>query len=249
MKTQNLVRQISIVGVAVSCMVLSACNKPSERPSVMNASINGKVLQISELSEVTGEKQNVYSANGIMDLEISSAELKQIKMSGTAAQKVMDKVSDEANKMTLQNHMKNGAVAFVILRDQIKIMRVVKELVTTDPETRINALAYFKKMKDLSKTSDIQAQNKLQSEINELAYMSPDDVNRKNGDEAEKFGLIEVTAIKVAKFGVMEDERTDYGERKSVQNISPKPFEMSTHLVLGDEVGAEDASAEASPTE
>jgi len=128
-------------------------------------------------------------------------------------------------------------------------MRVVKELVTTDPETRINALAYFKKMKDLSKTSDIQAQNKLQSEINELAYMSPDDVNRKNGDEAEKFGLIEVTAIKVAKFGVMEDERTDYGERKSVQNISPKPFEMSTHLVLGDEVGAEDASAEAAPTE
>jgi hypothetical protein len=204
-------------------------------------------MQISDLTEITNDSAaGVYSASGTADISsLNSPSLKQLKMAG-GAQMVLDKVSDLAHKKTIEDQMGQGAVAFVILRDQIKIMKVVSQLNNTNPDVRVASMSYMKKLKDLSRTSDIQAQNKLQGEIQELAFMSPAEVNMKNGNDNEKFGLIEVTSIKVEKYGTLEDKRNDYGERTSVQDISPKPFEMSTHIVLGDEIGADDSAGSSS---
>lgn len=243
MKTSILARSVLSLTLALA---FSACNKPAERPSALSASLNGKVMQISDLSEITSSSAaGVYSSSGASNLSnLNSPKLKQLKMDATA-QMVLDKVSNLSHKKAIEDQMGQGAVAFVVLRDQIKIMKVVNQLNTTDPNNRVESLSYVSKLKELSKTSDIQAQNKLQGDIQELAFMSPSEVNMKNGNNNEKFGLVEVTSIKVTKYGTLEDKRNDYGERTSIQDISPKPFEMSTHIVLGDEVGSDDSSASA----
>ena len=53
-------------------------------------------------------------------------------------------------------------------------------------------------------------------------------------------GLFEVERLR--------NDRNDYGEKKSTLNVQDRPFEFSTHLILGDEIGGaadgEDSSAQ-----
>jgi hypothetical protein len=89
--------------------------------------------------------------------------------------------------------------------------------------------SYLARLKALSKTSDIKAQSDIKSELDKAKAQRP-------SEAGEASGFVEITSIKVEKVGILDNERTDYGEKKSTLNVIDGPFDMATHILVGDEI-------------
>lgn len=229
-------KQLALTSILVgltSTLIFSGCNSPVERESVVNPKIAANLFELKDLNEITGDKaQTVYSSSGKMDLsQLNAASLKQAKVEGKVAD-LLGKLS--AHKDAVDSQLESGAIALVVLDDQIKILKVTKETTALDAMS----LTYMQKLKALSRTSDAREQTALQAEISSLKNQCPAELN-------ETYGLVELAALQISSYGVLDNERTDYGEKKSILNISPKPFQFATHILVTGEVGADDASAEA----
>lgn len=238
---KNITLTSLVIGMASTLVLFSGCNKPTERPAVVNSKIASKLYAISDLAEVTSSANAVLVQGGEKDLKLmASAKVTQTKLEGSKALEILKKVTEDASKKALDEQLKTGAVALVVLADQIKILKVVAE-VNNNIDTNISSLSYFGKLKALSKAVDAKAQADLVSELETLKYKSPADLN-------ESFGLVEITSIAIQKYGVLDNEKNDYNEKKSLLNIIDKPFEVSTHILVGEEVGSK-AAAEAKAAE
>lgn len=223
--------------LALSCLILlSSCgNQLAERKAVPNPKVAANIIALKDAPEITNEKsKNVLVLGGEKDsVKALDASIKQVKIEGVA-DTILKKVTKPETRTALDEHLKTGAVALVILKDQIKVLKV-----TADTSLNLNydvfSLRYMSRLKALSKASDPMVITALEAELRELKF-----------DKPEKFGLVEITAIKIDKVGTLENERTDYNEKKSLLNVADKPFEMATHIVIGNEVGVEKTADEAS---
>ncbi|MEQ1722057.1 MAG: hypothetical protein ABL930_02710 [Pseudobdellovibrio sp.] len=227
----------TLLGMTATATLFTGCNRPTAREATVNSKIASKLFAMEDLAEVTGKEAAVYVQGGKKDLKISAdAKLSQTKLEGSATEKIFKKVIKDETKAALADQLKTGSVAIVVLDDQIKIMKVVADT-SNSVDTQLSSLSYMAKMKQLVK-ANANAQAALVSELEVLKYKSPAELG-------EKFGLVEITALKIEKHGVLDNEKTDYNEAKSILNVVAKPFELSTHIIVGDEIssGSEEASA------
>jgi hypothetical protein len=56
--------------------------------------------------------------------------------------------------------------------------------------------------------------------------------------------MVEITALKIEQMGVLDNDRTEYNEKKAILKVQARPLSTATHMVVGGEVGAADESAE-----
>lgn len=223
----------TVLGITAAALLVTGCNKPTQRPSELDKELAGKVMEIKELSEITGDSKAVFYSGSEKDLSGMNSEavsLKQNKLEGKV-EELTKKIKNPAKAAALAAQLQNGVIAIVVLEREIKILKVVPEI-NHAPDHLVSSLQLYNAMKDMSKTSDAQAQSELAQKMDVLKFQSPAQLH-------EKFGLVEISSIKVEKYGVLEDQRTEYGERKSVQGITQKPFQFATHIVVGDEMSAE----------
>lgn len=233
MKKHTIFTSVAIA-LSIPLMLFSGCNfKPTERESKMNPEAAAKIVAISDLGEITSENKAVYNSAG-SNLDIADKTLKQSKAEGKVKM-ILDKVTEEGTKAALEAHLKTGVVALVVLNDQIKILKVVPETVSSS-SVAVTSLTYMKALKTLVKSSDKAQQQSLISQLESLKLKSPEELD-------EKMGLVELTAIKVEKAGIIDNERTAYGEKKSFTNVIEAPFEMATHLLIGEEIGSKAAKS------
>lgn len=229
---KNLILKVSVLGLAAGSLLLaSACNRPSERPSVVAKSVSEKVMEIKAISEVTAEgSKTVYVSGGEKaDVTKLDGDLKQVKIEGKV-DALIKKIKSDKTKKALEEQLKNGAIALVVLKGEIKVLKVVPDVELT-LNYDVLSLKYMSRMKALAKANDIKVQSDIANELNELKYQSPKSLG-------EKFGLVELTSLKVEKFGILDNERNDYDEKKSTLNVQDRPFDVSTHILVGDEVSA-----------
>lgn len=218
------------VGLSVASFSMMGCSKPTQRESTMDKAIAGKVMELKELEEITGQGKTVFFSGSEKDLTEMQATFKQVKLSGKA-EEVTKKIKSAAKSAALADQLKNGVIGIVVLEREIKILKVVSESASAGMNEIASSIQLYDAMKSLSKASQPQAQSTLSQKIDQFRFTSPFDIG-------EKFGLVEIASIKVEKYGVLEDLRTDYGERRSITGLVPKPFEFATHILLGDEMGA-----------
>lgn len=264
--------------LASALMMFAACNKPAERAAIVNTKVAANVYAISELAEITSSKKAVLvSGDPIASVTAMDASLIQTKLEGKS-DAILKKIISKPQKADLQNHLKSGAVAMIILKDQIKIFKIMADpaaapipptapevpaqdsakptaadaaieaapqaLEEAGPVQELLTMKYLNKLKEHAKSSDAQAQAAMEGELAQLKSERPSQIG-------EAFGFVEVASIKVEKFGILDNERTDYGEKKSLLNVVDTPFEMATHLIVGDEIKAKTTGEgeEASATE
>lgn len=222
-----------IIAMTTVSIAFTGCNnKPTVRPSVVNPEVAGSVFAIKDLSEITNASAKlVYFSGGEKTVDPT---LKQVKLEGKA-QELVNKVTNPVTKKMIDDHLKTGVIAIVVLDDQVKILKIVPETHSTF-EMTLTSLSYLSKLKTLVKTSSAQTQASLVSELESIKDKSPAQLG-------ETFGLAEVTAIKIEKFGHLDNEKTDYQEKKSLLNVVAGPFEASTHILVGKEIGTESAAA------
>ena len=234
----NLILTSVVLGMASTALLFTGCNKPTERPAIIDSAIAANLMELKELGEITGDK-TVYSSSGKVDISAYAGSLKQVKLAGKV-EELIKKVKTEATKGVIDAQLGTGVIAIVVLDDQIKILKVTSQTSNT-LDSQVTSLTYLGKLKALSKASEATSQASIVSELEMLKYKSPAELN-------ETFGLVEITAIKVAKHGNLDNVRNDYNEKKSILNVIERPFDVSTHIVVGEEIGsaAEAATAEAS---
>lgn len=231
---KNLVLTSVILGMATTVILFTSCNKPTERPSIVDSKIAANLIELKELGEITSEAKLVYSSSGQSEISYAAG-LKQAKLEGKA-DVIVKKIKTEGTKKAIEDQLKTGAIALVVLDDQIKILKVTSQTSNT-LDTQVTSLTYLAKLKALSKTSVAAQQASLVSELEVLKYKSPADLK-------ETFGLAEITSVKIVQHGHLDNARTDYNEKKSILQVFDRPFEVSTHIVIGEEIGSA-AEAEA----
>jgi hypothetical protein len=212
--------------IATAFIALTACNTPAEREAIVNPS-GGNIMELSALTEITGAKKTVLVNSKKEEIKAMDPSLNQVKAEGKLSE-VLEKVTTEAKKEELEKHMATGAVALLVLPDQIKIYKVVSE-VDLNLNYDVLSFQYLSRMKAYNKSSDVAAKAMIAREMQDLKYASPKSLG-------EKSGLVELTSIAIKRYGTLENVRTDYGEKKSILDISAKPFDMATHIELGDEI-------------
>lgn len=239
---KNILINSTLLGLTATSLLFSACSRPSERPSEMDKKIAANVFAIKDLSEVTVESKAVYTQSGDPAALTKDADptLKPNKIEGKIAD-LLKKVKNKDTKKALDEQLKTGAIAIVILNDHIKVLKAV-------PDTELNGnydvitLKYLARLKALAKIPEAKAQADVVKELENLKYTSPKAAG-------EKSGWVELTALKIDKFGVIDNVKNDYDEKKSILTVSDKPFEVSTHLVISDEVSSSTGALLDPPTE
>lgn len=238
---KNIILTSVILGMSAASVLFTGCNKPTERPSVVDSDIAANLVELKDVGEITSDKKIVYSANGKADIASFAGSLKQVKLEGKVAD-LIKKVKTEATKKAIEDQLEKGAIAIVVLNDQIKILNVVSQT-SSNFDMQVTSLNYLSALKALSKTSEAAAQASIVTQLETLRYKSPADLK-------QTFGLAEVTALKVEQHGNLENDRNDYNERKSILKVMARPFEVSTHIVVGEEIGSEaEAAAEKAKAE
>lgn len=253
MKQMTLTTRFLVIPALI--IAASSCQKAAERDAKMADAINGKVMEVKDIGQITGGptsavdvanaaaapavKRIVYVSKKQDDVQKLDEALDQKKVDATKAKDILAKVSKDETKADLEEHLKTGAVALVIMKDHIKVLKVVPDVDFTG-KYKIQSLRYTQRMQAMDAAVDAQSQGVIAQDIKaNIAGKAPRTLG-------EKFGLVELTSIKIEKMGVLENERTEYGEKKSILNITEKPLSEATHIVLGEELGSE---AEAKATE
>jgi len=269
---------------AALILALSGCNKPKERTATMNKDVVDKVFAIGDLPEITAANKKAVIIKTASKKDIMAMDDKFVV--ATTDGKIGDllkKVKSDASKAALDDQLSTGAIALVVLNDQIKIYKVVKNdppasgtgtLETqpdsganpsTDganngstassaadgdspladssaapaappvpPDTALHTFNYLSRLKALAKSSDVKEQSDIQAQLNSAKAEKPADVG-------DKYGFVEITSLPVTKVGILDNERTDYGEKKSTLNVIDRPFQVATHIMVDDEAVAKKA--------
>lgn len=233
----------TLLGLATATLLFSGCSRPTERPSIEDPKLAGNAYAKADLPEVLGDKASVYiKSAGDQMLKTADDTVEQVDLEGSKAATVLAKVKNKANKAALDAHLGSGSIAIVVLDDQVKILKVVAD-------TKLNAnydvlsRAYLGKLKAFA----MKPANKFVAEEKaaalSLKYTAPGDPKLN-----EKFGMVEVTCLKVEKSGVLENARTDYDEKKSILVLNERPFESATHVLIGGEVNCATGELLVKPT-
>jgi len=227
---KNILVTSTLLGLTATSLMFSACSRPSERPSEMDKKIVSNVFAMKDLTELTGEGKTVY-VSGADDAMLKAADpsIKQVKIDGKIAD-LLKKVKNAATKKALDDQLKSGSVAILVLNDHLKVLKVVSD---TELNANYDVLTqkYVARLKALAKTPEAKAQADVAKELENLKYTSPKAAG-------EKFGLVELTALKIDKFGVIDNVKNDYDEKKSILTVADKPFEVSTHVIISDEISS-----------
>lgn len=253
MKQTSNVFKTHFLFLAVSAIALSSCQKAAERKAELDADTASSIMAMADITEVTSEVKDPKNAPKALyvtakseDIDKKEYGLKQVAIvSGDKADSIMKKVTRDDTKKIVDEQLKSGAVGFVIVNgdDGKPVVKIVRVVPDTELSNKYNgdilSLKYMRATKELSKETDSAKQSSLSVNLKAWKYKAPK-------DWGEKFGLVEITQIKITKMGIIENLRTEYGEKKSILGLTEKPMGQATHFLIGEEAGSEaDAAATA----
>jgi hypothetical protein len=226
MKKMNVKNSLKLFLTAATFFMMSSCQAPNEREAKVNPKVAGGLVGINDVCEATN-KQVCVQGSKKEEVQKLDSELKQSKIDGSQAEIILSKISNPDVKDLIEKQLSSGSITFLILRDEVKVFKITPEI-DVNLDYDVLSSKYLAKMKEYHKASDVTQQLSKLRELREIKYISP-------RSQGEKFGLVELASVKVAKFGVLDNVYTDYKEKKSILDIKETPFEMATHILLAEE--------------
>ena len=223
MKKVTLV-SLSFLSLVAAQVALVACDNPKQRPSEITKEIQSKIVKISDLRDVTSETTKAYFYRNDPVAEIQKIDKVTLIKIDESVMNVLSMIKKEDTKAALELQLSSGLVSFVVLPDQIKIYKVL---------TKAQLLKEKKSNLAVSLVQLIQLK-KLSFENSKLSTISLDPKDSKSEIE-----FLEIAAVKIERAGVLENDKTKYYEEKmSTLNVAERPFDLSTHLLLKEELSS-----------
>lgn len=208
---------LGILGLLVLQLALSACEKSKDREETIDQEIKEKLVQISDLHDISSDSTMAYFYRENEDGEISLADkTPQIKTNETVA-RVLGMIGKEEDKKVLESQISSGLIAFAIMTDQVKIYKVM---------TKAKASAEYETMSLL----DIRKAKRASLENGQMTMAAAQtDITESKGD----IQYVEIASLTISKSGVLGNKRTKhYDEKTSILTVDERPLQVSTHLIL-----------------
>ena len=223
-------QKITLAAIAaLSFLFISTqgCQKAAERPAKINAKISNELIDITKIADITSDAkfQPDAQANNSILLD-----------------KAISKVTDENQKTELMQLKDRGQLAFRIddVQSQIILIKVMNSNDVREEDTRGKTFYSLTALKS-SKTNQFvfEKSNLIVGSVSGTLTTSATVTTSATADEnknvasekkSEPF-YIELIAIGF-KSGVLEHEKTDYNEKKSILNLEERPLRESTHIIL-----------------
>ena len=242
--------------------VTMSCDKAKDRPLKVDTKTSADLIQISNIHDVTSDKNAAFFYRENKNNDVSSVDKTQQVKADTDIEKILSKIKNETHKNEITEHLKNNLVAFMVTEENsVKKIKIFK-VVTTDTEnteTMKSTTAALKQNGLAEKNNEIIIdKNKIEStqtsNLNDNSYTLDELKQMKNLDhstsetmqtqsnEQDDIEFVEITSIEIKKAGVLDQQKTDYNERTSILEVVERSLDLSTHLVLGDEISTEPAS-------
>lgn len=222
-------------------LMLFSCGTPIDRDALLNPKVSGKMITLSNVSDITKEANSssaLYSKTSkpAAAATTSTPTIGLAASNGTTAtatngsgkeinadvQKIIGLVASADRKAFLDKHLSSGGlIALVVHGDNIRIYGVSDRATISKIASGPSDLT----LSDLKKAKN--------SKIAKSALTA----QTREGEPTEAIHFIEIAAIEIEKSGVLESEKSEYGETKPLLNIVTNlPIEVSTHAILKDEL-------------
>lgn len=201
------------LALAASSFFLSSCSKPPDREAVISPKIS----------------QNLVEMKSMPDFGTTQSGEKMKMKDNTFLNKAIAKLKKTANVVT--EALNSETLEFLILNDRMLFYKKVKaDEYNLDAYTGKNIYSerYLLKLKQIARTDDSAGLLVLNEELSTMSKTRP------ALEGYVLIGMIRITA------GILEKEKTDYDEKKSILNISSRTLQFATHIVLGAEIPIEE---------
>lgn len=206
------------------CLFLvGCCDNLPERPLVINKAVANKLVSIKELHSIDLEQRYYFTScdnSEIKKFDAGSEQLPINKDVEMVLAKIPEQVANEACEViVLLVEPKLVTVFKVSVKDSkppvVPPPQPEVPVVPTKPPPPPIAALY----EDSSMAASL---DNSKGEVFEL----------KDNDKLE---FTQIGSVKVVKYGVLDRQLTKfYNEKTTVLNLSPKPFDQSTYLILED---------------
>lgn len=220
---------LGILGMLVLQLSLVACDKSKEREETIDESIKEKLVQMSDLHDITTDSSKAYFYKETSNGEISLADkTAQIKADETVT-RVLGMIKKEETKKAIETQMSSGLIAFAIMTDKVKVYKVMMKAKASVEHGAVDLM-------------DIRKAKKSSLELGKMnAAAAQIDISETKSDVQ----YIELASVTIAKSGVLENKRTKYyDEKTSILTVGERPLDVSTHLVLeAEKLATEQTSA------
>ena len=203
---------ITLAALSFLFISTQGCQKAAERPAKVNAKISNDLIDITKTADVNS--QGRFQPDAQMNNSV-------------LLDKAISKVSDEALKADLIQSKERGQLTFKIEENKVVLIKIMHK--SEVKEEDIRGKAYYTvltlKTEQLSQKFTV-----LTTAVSSAESVSATaQIDTKN-PEADLLFIVMVTVG--FKSGVLEHEKTDYNEKKSILNLEEKPLNESTHIIL-----------------
>ncbi len=228
-------QKITLAAIAaLSFLFISTqgCQKAAERPAKVNPKISNELIDITKVADVTSDAkfQPDAQANNSILLD-----------------KAITKITDENLKTELTQLKVRGQLAFRIdeVKNQIILIKVMNSTDVREEDTRgktyytltalksskVNQLVFEKSNLIFESVSGTLANSTVSTTTTTSSTVVTSAAPKINEQSKSEPFYIELIAIGF-KSGVLEHEKTDYNEKKSILNLEERPLSESTHIIL-----------------
>ncbi len=229
-------QKITLAAIAaLSFLFISTqgCQKAAERPAKVNPKISNELIDITKVADVTSEGsfQPEAQANNsaLLDKAISKVadenlknELTQLKNQGQLTFKI------EENKLILLKVMKSTDVREEDIRGKIYYSELTLKASHTNQFVFEKSNLIFE---SVSGTLVVSTTLTTSATVTTSSTAEASAAQQVEEQVKSKFTFIELIAIGF-KSGVLEHEKTDYNEKKSILNLVERSLRESTHIIL-----------------
>lgn len=220
----------TIAALSFLFISMQSCQKAAERPAKVNPKISNELIDITKVADINSDAtfQPDAQANNSILLD-----------------KAITKIKDENLKNELIQLKNNGQLAFRIddLQNRVVLVKVMKSTEVSEEDIRgktyytlsalksskVRGIIFEKNNLTLATTSGTLA-------VSPTVTTSATVTTSSTAETEEQQVKIEPLYIELIdigfKCGVLEHEKTDYNEKKSILNLEERSIRESTHIIL-----------------
>lgn len=208
-------------------MNFSGCGKAQERPTKLSEKISGDVVNMNELADITKDERQDSPENMAFKRQL------------------VTKIEDPAKREQAELLLSQNRLVYMLMEGKVVVLEFVpsmmnKHAVATPVSATVTA----------SETATV-SEKKLHTYESLMAMKEGRDANEVETLKASTwsqnhFAVLSEIAIQT---GILENERTDYNEKKSTLGLTETSLNQAQVLILKSEIKTKTATADASGAE
>ncbi len=221
----------------LAVMNFSGCGKAQERPTKLSKKISGEVIQLNELADITKDDRQDSPENMAFKRQLVS------------------KIEDPAKREQAELLLSQNRLVYMLMDGKVVVLEWVPPMTNKHAEaTPVSATVTASETATVSATAEISDEGAAKVSVLQVKKLHTYDslMAMKDGRSTTEIETLKASTWSQNHFavlseieiqtGILENERTDYNEKKSTLGLTETSLAQAQVLILKSEIKAETAA-------